>query len=111
MPNGQKYLIVGNHDNKKAIKQLAGHFKYIGDMHNIRYEKLHFVLCHYPLYTWNRSFHGSINLHGHIHNGQLNRPNQYNVGVDMNDYAPIHVEEMLININELNSNLETNKVD
>jgi calcineurin-like phosphoesterase family protein len=59
------------------------------------------VLCHYPMYEWDRSHYGSIHLFGHSHS--INRvPKQrtlfkgappvnisYNVGVDLNNFTPV----------------------
>lgn len=106
--NGRKYMICGNHDNPKALRQLEGYFEFIGDMLDITYNKMHFVLCHYPLHSWNRSHYGSINLHGHNHDYQLMRKNQYNVGVDLNAYSPIHVDNLLINLEKQNENIDIN---
>ena len=81
-----------------------------------------FVLSHYPMLDWDRMYHGSYMLHGHIHSwpagdaakfvgprfvthehGLLgyngwNRANgirRYDVGVDANGYAPVSAEDIV----------------
>lgn len=48
------------------------------------------ILCHYPLLSWNASYHGSWHLFGHVH-GVLQHPsfNALDVGVDCHGYRPI----------------------
>lgn len=94
--NGRKHLVYGNHDKQiKSNRQVQQFFEVI---HPDLYEKKideHFVtMCHYPMASWNKSFHGSFQLHGHIHgktpmNSQMRR---YDVGVDANGYHPVKWE-------------------
>jgi calcineurin-like phosphoesterase family protein len=94
--NGKKHLVYGNHDKQiKSNRQVQQFFEVI---HPDLYEKKideHFVtMCHYPMMSWNKSFHGSFQLHGHIHGktpftGQMRR---YDVGVDANNYTPVKWE-------------------
>ena len=68
--NGNKHLIIGNHD-KKLLKnqELRNQFMEICD-----YKELHLddgnllVLSHYPIPCFNRHYYGSIHLYGHVHN-------------------------------------------
>lgn len=80
------------------------------------------VLSHYPMLDWNRMYHGSYMLHGHIHShpaggaekfvgpsfdthahGHLgynawNRAQgirRYDVGVDANGFAPVSIDDIL----------------
>ena len=53
------------------------------------------VLCHYPMYSWDKSHYNSWHLYGHHH-----RPVQgmggksLNVCVDLHDFYPIHLEQV-----------------
>lgn len=58
------------------------------------------ALCHYPLWTWERSHYGSWHLHGHSHcnRGRNNPPaserpawNHLDVGCDCWDYYPVYL--------------------
>lgn len=84
--NGQKFLIKGNHDHARRIKDVRGYadiFLYkelkIGDDH--------IILSHFPFLEWNRAHHGAYHLHGHSH-GTLRYPPSlanariFDVGID-----------------------------
>lgn len=80
--NGQKFLILGNHD--KSSEHLDGYFQQITQMKEVTFKQKNFdfleedfniVMCHYPLVTWNKKPYGAVQLHGHCHN----RISQYNV--------------------------------
>lgn len=68
--NGRKYLIRGNHDAhmKPVVKVM---FDWIKDYHEMTVmlagKKQDIVLSHYPMWSWNKAFHGSWMLHGHRH--------------------------------------------
>lgn len=95
--NGNIHLLLGNHD--KGILRLKssgafasmheGIFELPLDMHRV-------VLCHYPMLSWNRSFHGSYHLHGHTHGTVPFDPKvrRLDVGVDCHDYTPISWDEV-----------------
>ena len=53
------------------------------------------IVCHYPMLSWPRSFHGSYLLHGHCH-GKLkgNFPGIYDIGVDNNNFYPVSWAEI-----------------
>ncbi|MCD8315982.1 MAG: hypothetical protein LUB61_01040 [Eggerthellaceae bacterium] len=96
--HGKKYLIRGNHD-KNYDESL---FEEITDFKVITVDKTKLVLMHYPMLSWPDSFHGSIQLHGHIHSGpDYNAQNlengvrRYDVGVDANKYYPVSVYQVL----------------
>jgi len=94
--NGKIHLIAGNHDRKKYyIKNNT--FYSVNDILEINLENKLIVLCHYPFLTWNRSHHGSWNLHGHVHDRELKIKDckfRLNVGVDVNDFTPISFNEV-----------------
>jgi len=95
---GTKYLILGNHDyfvkNKTFNQNL---FKWIKDYHVIKENGNKIILFHYPIQRWDCCHHGSYHLYGHIHSNELRYPmkNAYNVGVDVNDYEPKTLEELI----------------
>lgn len=92
--NGIKFLILGNHDHLSdyALSLFDG----VAPYHEIAYASKKFVLCHYPLRSWNNMHHGSWNLHGHSHGNIKERwRNQVDVGVDCWDFKPVSIEEIL----------------
>lgn len=100
--NGKKYLIRGNHD--KFTKHFAAYgddVVWIKDYHVLRYQKSKFILFHYPILEWESFGKDSIHLYGHIHNSEKSiertkvlGKNTYNVGVDVNGYEPVSVEQI-----------------
>ena len=104
--NGKKYLIIGNHDSflkAKAFDKSA--FEWIRHYAEIHDEGHSVILFHYPIAVWNKKHHNSIHLYGHIHsNTQDHHPmtyalgNAFNVGVDVCDFEPKTLKE-IINMN------------
>lgn len=106
--NGEKYLILGNHDRplKKEGRALEAGFAWAGS--NLSYQLgKHLVnLSHYPYagaeFALDRFVdkrpknNGSWLLHGHVHTAWKIKPEQrmINVGVDQWDYAPVSAEEL-----------------
>jgi len=57
------------------------------------------VLCHYAMRVWDRSHYGSIHLYGHSHGNLPPIKNTMDVGVDVNNFYPISLEEVLERFN------------
>lgn len=92
--NGNKILIRGNHDTNTL--GLENYFSEVRELKTITFKKTVFpfmeenmtcVLCHFPLFTWDRRTHGSIMVHGHCH-GSIDKINyeskelRVDVGID-----------------------------
>jgi calcineurin-like phosphoesterase family protein len=104
---GKKYLIRGNHDkyiDDEDFDQSA--FEWVKDYFVFKHNKRKFVLCHYPILEWDGYFSDAIHLYGHVHNSRKD-PAQakrlevlgnraLNVGVDVNDFFPISIEQVLL---------------
>jgi len=78
--NGQNIFLKGSHDywlpkNTPTIWEKKIEDQYI-------------VVCHYPLLSWPRSYHGSIMLHGHSHGKIPPYGRRMDVGVDTNNFYP-----------------------
>lgn len=67
---GKKVLIRGNHTNGTESLANKSLFEEVTDYKEIRFNKQLFVLCHYPLFSWNGMQRGSIHLYGHLHNSE-----------------------------------------
>jgi calcineurin-like phosphoesterase family protein len=54
--------------------------------------------------SWNKSFHGSFQLHGHIHSNQPSDGTcrRYDAGVDANNYFPVSWEEIKKTLEAIN---------
>jgi calcineurin-like phosphoesterase family protein len=89
---GRKHLILGNNDGETtaALEGWASVRHYA----ELELEGTLFVLCHYPLRSWNRMARGAINLHGHSHGRLRPLPRQVDVGVDVFDFRPVALTEI-----------------
>lgn len=74
--NGQKHLILGNHDKSSAINANQSYFNEVVQLKeatfkpkNFPYLKENFriFMCHYPMLTWDSKMHGVVCCVGHVH--------------------------------------------
>lgn len=89
-------LVWGNHDPAG----IGDCFQHVCDQTLIIVSGQDIFLNHYPMRSWERSFHGSWQLYGHVH-GRLAKDDANqpwlltkDVGVDACDYRPISFEEL-----------------
>jgi calcineurin-like phosphoesterase family protein len=87
--NGSIDFLTGNHDRSKAIDDIVKLNPSKFTNLNTSYQEVYMgkgmplmVLCHYPMRTWNKSYHGSIHLHGHVHGNLEPLGKSVDVGVD-----------------------------
>lgn len=90
--NGRKHLVAGNNDIGPDV---AHGWETVQPYAEIEREGRRLVLCHYPFRSWNGQHRGSLNLHGHSHGRMKPLPRQFDVGVDVRDYAPVALEALL----------------
>lgn len=95
--NGRKNLVLGNHDRRfKNDPELRSFFESIHDgFVEMNIGKTSFFLCHYPMLSWNKSFHGSIHLHGHCHGKVKYDTNILRLDVGVDAYGPIETNEII----------------
>ena len=122
--NGTKILVLGNHDSKwlNKIDNKEEYNLIIADkIVEICHEQKVITLSHYPMLEWKNSRKvGSKKLgyllHGHIHNNVreeyfvlFKKENALNVGVDINNFEPVTLQELMQNnINFKNKVLKNN---
>lgn len=102
---GKKHLIIGNHDESWLTNQIAEKYFVSVDKY-LEYNDGHrlLVMSHYPLFIW-RKQKKSYMIHGHIHNDTsadfwpciVARDNLLNAGVEINNYKPVTIEELIDN--------------
>ena len=102
--NGNKYLIIANHDkflNDKSFNKNS--FKDIYYYCELKDCNKKVVLFLYPIFEWNGYYHNSIHLFGHVHISNkfysnippIFKNKAFNVGVDVNNFEPVSLEEIL----------------
>lgn len=103
--NGQKHLIVGNHD-RKLLKdsEAMGYFVSVDHYLEITDEKQRIILSHYTIAEWNGFYRQSWHIYGHIHN-KIDTTYQYmrqfdkalNAAACINGYVPVTFNELIEN--------------
>ncbi|SEJ19193.1 Calcineurin-like phosphoesterase superfamily protein [Sphingomonas sp. OV641] len=91
--NGTKHLIRGNNDPDGTL-QSAG-WASTADYAELVVDEHRLVLCHYPFRSWNGQHRGALNLHGHSHGRLAPMRRQFDVGVDVHDFAPVTLGDLL----------------
>ncbi|MGU3479166.1 metallophosphoesterase [Methylobacterium sp. D48H] len=94
---GRKHLVVGNHDPKRTLRlawssQPTDLRRLAVDAGDRRYD---LTLCHYPMRAWSRVHHGALHLYGHTHGGLPGTRRSADVGVDVWDFRPVGMDEIL----------------
>ena len=95
--NGRKYLVRGNHDRfLKNFTPYMDDFEWVKDYHVLIIEGRRIVLFHFPILVWDQSHRNSVHLFGHVHNKPMpaGRGAAFNVGVDVNNFAPVSLDEI-----------------
>lgn len=103
---GEVHLVLGNHDLKnKSVLRACGFAEKV-PYKELKVGEQKIVMCHYPFLTWNKSHHGSWDLHGHCHGTLKPRScpfcqkteestaRRMDVGVDCWNFYPISFEEV-----------------
>ena len=91
--HGSKHLVTGNNDDA-AVTDRSG-WTSLQQYVELMIDGIRLVLCHYPFRTWRDMGKGAINLHGHSHGRLKPQPRQYDVGVDVWDFRPVRLEQVL----------------
>lgn len=69
IPCERVHIVIGNHDTGAKFLTCGGYASvdYYAQVGKVAVEGYKFVMSHYPMLDWDRAFHGSYMLHGHIH--------------------------------------------
>ncbi len=108
--NGQKHLILGNHDiNHIAQIKKSGIFASISTLKFINDENRKVCLCHYPIMDWSCGSEMIYHVYGHIHNKTIKQGVLYeeiknfykdkpafNSSIDMTGFEPVALNELII---------------
>lgn len=100
--------MIGNHDGKLLQDEKAmQYFEDVDKMMHVNDDSNAVCLCHYPIVSWNKKYHGSYHIYGHIH-ANIDEDYYYlktleralNAGCMINGYMPVTFKELVKN-NEL----------
>lgn len=89
--NGRKRLIRGNHD----IFPTSEYLPYFEEIYGVLVlPKMHLVMSHIPLHP-DSVARWKLNVHGHLHAGNVNDPRYINVSCEQVNYTPADLDELL----------------
>lgn len=91
--HGHKHLVTGNNDVAATIA--LSHWSSVQPYAELMLDERRLVLCHYAFRTWRDMSRNSINLHGHSHGRLKPQTRQFDVGVDVWDFWPVTLEQIL----------------
>lgn len=112
--NGNKVLILGNHD--KVPDHLKCYFNHITQIKNMTFKKsvynflhrdIEMIMCHFPMLSWEHKDKNSVMIHGHCH-GKVDEINKnsddlrFDVGLDseLANYNLISLEKLAKHIKQ-----------
>ena len=111
--NGTIHFVMGNHDKFDEIKKMS-RFQSVQDYLEVRIKQVDnnktvetmFCCMHYPIYSWNKSHHGSIMVHGHSHMSlselEFHKTKKiFDVGVNGWDYKPISYLQVIEKLSQV----------
>lgn len=99
--NGDKRLIVGNHDKLKQ----EGLLKHFSKVELWKGFKEHDFTCTHIPGLLDKLRDGHFNVHGHIHQSHMEDLHYINVSVEVRDYYPVHLDTIIEEINSANKQL------
>ena len=91
--NGNVHLILGNHDDESNLRNCQ--FASVQDVLFFHHNSNAFWLSHYAHLRWPRSHHGTYHMFGHSHGGLNGYGRSMDVGVDAQNYYPIHIDDVI----------------
>ena len=85
--NGNHIFLKGSHDYWLKDKRASSIWEK-------KIEDKYIVVCHYAMRTWPRAHYGSWQLYGHSHGTLDFLKNQYDIGVDHNNFYPVSFDKI-----------------
>lgn len=105
---GNICLIGGNHDRKRRGAELEWSprvvnlpFVWKRAYHELQVGKNLFVLFHFPMLSWPDATKGSFHIFGHVHGKHRGIGRAMDVGVDTNNFTPIHIDEVILRLSKI----------
>ena len=92
--NGKKILVLGNHDKLRPFQYVECGFKSVHTSYILKHDGIIYGLAHDPAYSING---GDMDywICGHVHTMFKTLGNIINVGVDVHDYKPISMIDVV----------------
>jgi calcineurin-like phosphoesterase family protein len=99
------HLILGNHDQHIVNNRgdIQSRFLSVNHYLEVKINDRSFVLCHYPLQSWNGLNKGVIHLQGHVHlpeNRKFGNGKRMDVVFDGNGMYPYNIDDIIKMMNK-----------
>jgi len=101
--NGKHYILDGSHD--KSLEEyflmenkptdIVDKFTILPKLFEFTYSGKKITLCHYAMARWWASHHGSLHFFGHSHGNYEHPGRAIDVGVDVQGYTPILIDQAI----------------
>ena len=91
--NGKKIMVLGDHD--KQVWQCKSYFEKIVQMYQFIYRGHWIAICHWCMRVWPKSHYNSYHGYAHSHGALPPIGKSWDVGVDNNNYTPLHIHDFL----------------
>lgn len=91
--NGNKILVLGNHDKFNSLSYLNNGIQKIQGAIKLKYNHKRFILTHIPISEYCFDNY-ALNIHGHLHNKTLRDKRYVNVCMERINYIPISIDEV-----------------
>ncbi len=99
------HLLLGNHDHhiesdREGVRSLFSSVSHYGKLEtkSLSGVRHNFVLCHFPIASWDGLKKGVMHLHGHEHftgDKRFGNGKQMDVGIDGGEYKPYSMKEVI----------------
>ncbi len=99
------HFVIGNHDHTDVIKLAENYCDSVSRLEDIQIEDQPITVCHYAMRVWNKSIFNAWQLHGHSHGTLVPFRNQYDIGIDNNNFYPVSYRELLPFLNVKKNNI------
>ncbi len=94
--NGKKRLVLGNHDDGIFLAKSGWFEKIVLDR---RFDEFGFIMEHKPGrldQAFNHRQQKQMKIvHGHVHQNSIDDPNYINICVEVVNYTPVHLDEII----------------
>lgn len=100
--NGVKKVVLGNHDIAKRshTEELLKYVNTVCSSHKMEINGKKIVLTHIPIHPIEFDYGLDLNIHGHLHNLEVEDDRYINVCPEKIGYRPVEIER-LVNIENL----------
>lgn len=92
--NGQKKVILGNHDQPQHVPRMLPHVLSVAGMVKKKFGDTKCFLTHCPIHPNELDYRVQVCVHGHVHSKSIPDNRYWNVSAEVLDYTPRTFDEL-----------------